>query len=158
MSIRRLYESTFIINAALEDPDVEAVIRRVTDYIENHGGTFVEMNKWGRRRLAYPIKKKYNGYYVYMAFEAASEILPLVERFFNLEENVLRHLNLELSEKLREMHETTSFPEVLHIMHLLLTSIYLKVRRSAIWQRWHARKKRQNCLLRNYPKFRSAFQ
>jgi len=102
MSIRRLYESTFIINAALEDPDVEAVIRRVTDYIENHGGTFVEMNKWGRRRLAYPIKKKYNGYYVYMAFEAASEILPLVERFFNLEENVLRHLNLELSEKLRE--------------------------------------------------------
>ena len=102
MSIRRLYESTFIINAALEDPDVEAVIRRVTDYIENHGGTFVEMNKWGRRRLAYPIKKKYNGYYVYMAFEAASEILPLVERFFNLEENVLRHLTLELSEKLRE--------------------------------------------------------
>lgn len=102
MSIRRLYESTFIINAALEDPDVEAVIRRVTDYIDNHGGTFVEMNKWGRRRLAYPIKKKYNGYYVYMAFEAASEILPLVERFFNLEENVLRHLTLELSEKLRE--------------------------------------------------------
>jgi small subunit ribosomal protein S6 len=102
MSIRRLYESTFIINAALEDPDVEAVIRRVTDYIENHGGTFVEMNKWGRRRLAYPIKKKYNGYYVYMAFEAASEILPLVERFFNLEENVLRHMTLELSEKLRE--------------------------------------------------------
>ena len=65
MSIRRLYESTFIINAALEDPDVEAVIRRVTDYIENHGGQFVEMSKWGRRRLAYPIKKKYNGYYVY---------------------------------------------------------------------------------------------
>ena len=102
MSIRRLYESTFIINAALEDPDVEAVIRRVTDYIENHGGQFVEMSKWGRRRLAYPIKKKYNGYYVYMAFESASEVLPLIERFFTLEENVLRHLTLELSEKLRE--------------------------------------------------------
>ena len=38
MSIRRLYESTFIINAAFEDPDIEAVIRRVTEYIENHGG------------------------------------------------------------------------------------------------------------------------
>jgi small subunit ribosomal protein S6 len=86
----------------LEDPDVEAVIRRVTDYIENHGGQFVEMSKWGRRRLAYPIKKKYNGYYVYMAFESAPEVLPLVERFFILEENVLRHLTLELSEKLRE--------------------------------------------------------
>lgn len=102
MSIRRLYESTFIINAALEDPDIEAVVRRVTEYIENHGGQFVEMNKWGRRRLAYPIKKKYNGFYVYMAFESASEVLPLIERFFTLEENVLRHLTLELSEKLRE--------------------------------------------------------
>lgn len=102
MSIRRLYESTFIINAALEDPDIEAVVRRVTEYIENHGGQFVEMNKWGRRRLAYPIKKKYNGFYVYMAFESASEVLPLTERFFTLEENVLRHLTLELSEKLRE--------------------------------------------------------
>jgi len=60
------------------------------------------MNKWGRRRLAYPIKKKYNGFYVYMAFESASEVLPLIERFFTLEENVLRHLTLELSEKLRE--------------------------------------------------------
>ncbi|MFN5246680.1 MAG: 30S ribosomal protein S6, partial [Ignavibacteria bacterium] len=94
MSIRRLYESTFIINAALEDPDIEAVVRRVTEYIENHGGQFVEMNKWGRRRLAYPIKKKYNGFYVYMAFESASEVLPLIERFFTLEENVLRHLTL----------------------------------------------------------------
>lgn len=102
MSIRRLYESTYIINAALEDAEADAVVKRVTDYIEEHGGTMVEVNKWGRRRLAYPIKKKYNGYYVYMAFEAASEILPLVERFFNLEENVLRHLTLELSEKLRE--------------------------------------------------------
>jgi len=37
-----------------------------------------------------------------MAFESASEVLPLVERFFILEENVLRHLTLELSEKLRE--------------------------------------------------------
>jgi ribosomal protein S6 len=37
-----------------------------------------------------------------MAFESASEVLPLIERFFTLEENVLRHLTLELSEKLRE--------------------------------------------------------
>jgi small subunit ribosomal protein S6 len=98
MSIRRLYESTFIINAALEDPDVEAVIRRVTDYIENHGGTFVENEQVGpRRRLAYPIKKKYNGYYVYMAFEAASEVLPFGGAFLHIGENVLRHLTLELS-------------------------------------------------------------
>ena len=39
---------------------------------------------------------------MYMAFESAPEVLPLVERFFILEENVLRHLTLELSEKLRE--------------------------------------------------------
>ena len=59
MSLRRVYETTIIINAALEDPDVEATINKITTYLENHGGEIEEKNKWGRRRLAYPINKKY---------------------------------------------------------------------------------------------------
>ena len=105
MSIRRLYEATFIINAALEDTEVDEVVKRVTDYIEEHGGSFVELNKWGRRRLAYPIKKKYNGFYVYAAFEAPSNSIPLLERFMILEDNVLRHLTMQLDPKLREFRK-----------------------------------------------------
>mgnify|MGYP000895545270 FL=1 len=102
MSVKRLYETTFVVNAALEDNDVETVIHRVTDYLENHGATIVELSKWGRKRLMYPIKKKFNGYYVYVAYEIPTNALSLIERFFILEENVLRHLTVILPQKLRD--------------------------------------------------------
>lgn len=105
MSIRRSYESTFIVNAALEDAEIDAIVQRVTDFITENGGTLIEINKWGRRRLAYPIKKKYNGYYTYMAFEAPAESVPALERFYTLDENVLRHLTLQLDLKLREFRK-----------------------------------------------------
>lgn len=102
MAQRRLYETTFIVNAALEDDDIETIVQRVTDYVENHGGNIIDTNKWGRRRLAYPIKKKFNGYYVYMAYDITPEMLPLLERFFVLDENILRHLTAHLPQKLRD--------------------------------------------------------
>ncbi len=106
MSVRRLYETTYILNAALEDPDIEVIIKRVNDFLEENGAQLVELNKMGRRRLAYPIKKKYNGFYVYTAFEAPAESLPLLEKFFLLEEGVLRCLSLQLDPKLREFRKT----------------------------------------------------
>ncbi len=102
MAQRRLYETTFIVNAALEEDDIESIVRRVTEYVENHGGNIVDVNKWGRRRLAYPIKKKFNGFYVYLAYDITPDIIPLLERFFVLEENVLRHLTVILPQKLRD--------------------------------------------------------
>ncbi len=101
MSLRRLYETTFIVNAALEDADIDAVIAKVTSYIENHGGEIKVVEKWGRRRLAYPINKKYNGFYVHIEFESMPNNLPILERFLVLEDTVLRHLTLILPEKLK---------------------------------------------------------
>lgn len=102
MSVRREYETTFIVNAALEDNDIESVISKVTGYIENHGGQIQEIDKWGRRRLAYPINKKYNGFYVHIIFDANSNTVPILERFMVLEDTILRHLTLVLPEKLRK--------------------------------------------------------
>jgi len=101
MSLRRIYETTFIVNAALEDTDIESVISKVLSYIENNGGTSLEINKWGRRRLAYPINKKYNGYYVHIIFEAKPSAIPILERFLVLEDTILRHLTLILPKNLR---------------------------------------------------------
>jgi small subunit ribosomal protein S6 len=102
MSVRRVYESTVIINAALEDNDIDAVITRICNYIENHGGVISEVDKWGRRRLAYPINKKYNGYYVHIVFDALPSNIPIFERFLVLEDTVLRHLTLILEDALRQ--------------------------------------------------------
>jgi len=111
MSIRRIYESTIIINAALEDNDIEAVVTRICNYIENHGGTVNEVSKWGRKRLAYPINKKYNGYYVHIVFEALPANIPIFERFLILEDTVIRHLTLVLSERLRNYRKEKALAE-----------------------------------------------
>lgn len=100
MAEKRLYETTFIVNAALEDQDIDAVVSKVTGYVENHGGTTKEVSRWGRRRLAYPINKKFNGYYVHFTFEILPENMPVIDRFLVLEDTVLRHLILQLDQKL----------------------------------------------------------
>lgn len=113
MSVRRSYESTYIINAAAEDGEVDALVTKVSDYITELGGTMSEVNKWGRRRLAYPINKKYNGFYVYSVFEAPAEAIPLLERFYVLEENVIRHLTMQLDSKLSEFRKVRAEAQAL---------------------------------------------
>jgi len=105
MSLRRVYETTFIVNAALEDPDIDSVIGKVGSYIENHGGEIKQTDRWGRRRLAYPINKKFNGFYVHIVFEATPSTVPILERFMVLEDTILRHLTLVLPQKLIDFRE-----------------------------------------------------
>lgn len=100
MSLRRMYETTIIVNAALEDSDIDALINKVVGIIENHSGQIIEINRWGRRRLSYPINKKYNGNYIHLVFDTAPSTIPVLERFLILEDTVLRHLSLVLPKKL----------------------------------------------------------
>ncbi len=98
-STKRLYETTFIVNASLDDPQVDAVITRVQDTITKNGGSIAAVNKWGRKRLSYPINKKTNGFYVNLEFEAPGTLLAPLERAFQLDELVLRHLTILLDRR-----------------------------------------------------------
>jgi small subunit ribosomal protein S6 len=95
----RLYETTFIVNASLDDTQVDAVIGRVQDVIVKNGGTANALNKWGRKRLAYSINKKTNGFYVNVEFTAPAPLLASLERAFQLDEMILRFLTLQLDQK-----------------------------------------------------------
>ena len=89
---QRLYETTFIVNASLDDSQVDAVIGRVQETITKNGGTIEALNKWGRKRLAYPISKKTNGFYVNLEFTAPSTVPIVLERSFQLDEMILRSI------------------------------------------------------------------
>jgi small subunit ribosomal protein S6 len=97
MNPKHTYETTFIVNAALEDAAIEPIVNNTVEFIRNNGGSIITMDKWGRRRLAYPIQKKHNGYYVYVMYDAPPTLLPQLERYFQLEENILRHLSLKMN-------------------------------------------------------------
>lgn len=111
MSERRLYETTFIVNAALEDNDIEAVINKVVNQISNNSGTIKEINKWGRKRLAYPINKKHNGFYVNLIYQSIPEFIPPLERFMTLDDTILRHLTLQIDPKLLDIRAKRAMEE-----------------------------------------------
>ena len=96
---QQTYETTFIVNASLDDAQVEGVIGRVQDIITKNGGSVTALNKWGRKRLAYTINKKTNGFFVNVEFQAPPPLLAQLERVFQLDEMVLRHLTIGLDRK-----------------------------------------------------------
>ncbi len=102
---KNFYELTYIINAALSDDQIKEVIRRVNQYIEEHGGEIVEVDEWGTRRLAYPIQKRRNGYYVNMYFRAPGSLIAALERFLEIDEQVLRYLTLRMDAKMLRHYE-----------------------------------------------------
>ncbi|NJD21739.1 MAG: 30S ribosomal protein S6 [Melioribacter sp.] len=93
---KRTYESVIIINAALEDDQVETTISRMQETITTHGGELIEVDKWGRKRLAYPIKKAKSGYYVVFRFSATTDLVATLERNYRLDENIIRYLTIQL--------------------------------------------------------------
>ena len=95
MSVK-VYESAVIINAALDDPQIESVISQIKDTIINNGGEIREIENWGRKRLAYMIKKSKVGYYIIIRFNASPNLISKLERSYQLDEHILRYLTVKL--------------------------------------------------------------
>ena len=93
---KQSYESVVLINAVLEDEQVETTITRIQETITSHGGEIIELDKWGRKRLAYPIKKSKSGYYVVIRFESTTDLIATLERNYRLDENIIRYLTIAL--------------------------------------------------------------
>jgi len=89
----RRYETVYIFDSALEEPAVTERLSRFHALITKDGlGTVTNVAHWGKRTMAYPVKKREAGYYVVAQFEASGEVLPEYERAVTLDEGVLRFL------------------------------------------------------------------
>lgn len=86
------YESLYIITPELEEEAIKACIEKFSGIVTANGGTITEVNEWGKRRLAYAIDYKTEGYYVLMTFEAAPEFPRELERNFKNDESILRYM------------------------------------------------------------------
>ncbi|HMN48214.1 MAG TPA: 30S ribosomal protein S6 [Ignavibacteriaceae bacterium] len=102
---RSVYESAILINAALDDQQIESIITRVKDLITNNGGEIRELENWGRKRLAYPVEKSKIGYYAIFRFDAPGDIVAKLERAYSLDEQILRFVTLKLSKDALEQIE-----------------------------------------------------
>ena len=93
------YESVIILNATLEDTQIDSFLDRIQEQITSNGGQILNVDKWGRKRLAYPIQKSKSGHYVVQQFEAPRELISKLERNFRLDETVIRYLTIKLEKK-----------------------------------------------------------
>ncbi len=100
-----MYESAVIINANLEDEQVNNVIARIKDIITKNGGQINDFEDWGRKRLAYTINKSKIGYYVFFRFSGNSALIKKLERAYTLDEYVLRFLTIKLDKNALDYFE-----------------------------------------------------
>jgi small subunit ribosomal protein S6 len=100
-----VYESAVLINAALDDQQIESILSRIKDFIINNGGQIREVENWGRKRLAYPVEKSKIGYYAIYRFDAPGDIVAKLERIYSLDEQILRYMTLRLDNDALEQIE-----------------------------------------------------
>jgi len=92
------YELMFIIDPVLDDEKKDAVVETVKGIIAA-SGEVAETDVWGLKKLAYPIQKKTEGYYVVMQFAAAPELPKELDRRLRISDNVMRHIIVSKDEK-----------------------------------------------------------
>jgi len=89
------YEALFIVDVEAGEEATKAVVKKFLDRIARNG-EIVEVSDWGKRRLAYPINDKTEGYYTVVTFKSEPEYPAELERRFNIDENVMRSLVIRL--------------------------------------------------------------
>ena len=94
------YELTYIIDTALEESARKELVEKVSNLIVANGGEIEKVDEtWGKRRLAYAINYKTEGWYVLVTFKAPAELPRELERNLEINENVMRYLVIRLLEK-----------------------------------------------------------
>lgn len=96
---KRYYETTFIVDSILEDDKVDAIVARYVNFFEKNGGEIAKTEKWGRRKLSYPIKKRTTGSYISIEFTADPTIIAKLERAYHLDDEVLRFSTISFDKK-----------------------------------------------------------
>jgi small subunit ribosomal protein S6 len=92
------YEVLYVIDAAMEDQARADLIAQFQTLMTENGATIDKVDEWGKRRLAYPINFKNEGYYVLAQFTSAPEFPRELERNFQINDNILRYLVTRIEE------------------------------------------------------------
>ena len=88
------YEVLYILDAKLGDEAIDAQIEKYKTLVTSSGGEVEKADKWGVKKLAYPIEKKTEGFYVLMNFTAKSELPAEMERQMKISDEVMRYITI----------------------------------------------------------------
>jgi len=97
----RTYEVAFIVAPTLTPEELDAFIAQMQTVVEGKSGKVVKVDNWGKKSLAYKIKKFRDGYYVILTVEADGAIIAELERRFRVADHVIRFISVRIDEDLK---------------------------------------------------------
>jgi small subunit ribosomal protein S6 len=92
------YELTVIVSPQVTEENLPAIVDKVSKLITDRGGEIAEVNKWGRRKLAYPINRFEEGNYVLTRFKMGPDKVIEVEKNLLITEEIMRHLVIKVGD------------------------------------------------------------
>ena len=109
----RIYETGFLLAPSLSEEETEKIITQMSDVVSQKEGKLIRQERWGKRRMAYPIKKFTEAFYVFLHYEGTEDIPLELERRFKQTDSVLRYLTLkkEAQETVRKKKRKAAGPE-----------------------------------------------
>ena len=107
---KNIYETIFVLHPELTEEAVETNIQSTVQLLEGKGAEIIRIDRGGKRRLAYVMRKQRYGYYNLIHFRTTPEALPDLERMYRLTERVLRYLTIRF-EKEEQLTGFTRVPD-----------------------------------------------
>lgn len=108
----RKYETIFVVDSLLKSDEIDSIISKYERFISANGGKIEDIEHWGKKRLAYEIKKRQYGYYVLIRFDGPPTMIRTLEREYRLNESLLRYKTLTIPKAaLQTMQESEQKPE-----------------------------------------------
>lgn len=86
------YEIMFILQPEMESEEMESLLESIKGVIGKQGGEIKNLDDWGKRRLAYEIAKYNEGHYFVITFKGSHKIIPEMEHFFRVNDEVIRYM------------------------------------------------------------------
>jgi len=99
---QRVYEILFIADPNLGEAEVDALTAQIQGFIEKEGGKVEKVEKWGKKRLAYLVKRHREGSYVLLSVEGGTELVKEVERRIRVLDGVIKFMTVRVDEDLKK--------------------------------------------------------
>ncbi|MFH2013324.1 MAG: 30S ribosomal protein S6 [Pseudomonadota bacterium] len=95
----RAYETIFITDPDIPEDDLDKIVDKLTGIVGDFDGKIISVKKWGKKKLAYRIKKRIKGYYFILNFLGNRDLTSELERVLKLDERILKYLTLRVDEE-----------------------------------------------------------
>jgi len=92
----RQYETAFLITPNLPEEDNEKIVSQMAEVVSKKKGNMINVDEWGKRRLAYPIQKKSTGFYYLLEFKSEGDLIEKLEVQYRRDERIIRFLTFKM--------------------------------------------------------------